>query len=245
MSGQPPPPGRYLWGMEGSSAAGLPGGPQGSRSPPRGPAEELRRASRWAQITLGVAGVVVAAMAALAWLGAFVSAGVIWESVDVAVVRTVGFGMLAAYAIVMLVAGWVFIDWMWHAEDQASTAQPRVAARFRRGWIIGGWFVPVANWIIPKLIVNDLWQRPPAVGEHATPRPGRPVPAPFQWWWGLWLVYAIPSGFVSPVDADPSTGVFVLYAVSHTAAVAAAVLAVVVVRQLTDRLTCPADTTGG
>lgn len=244
MSGQPPPSGQYLWGTDGSSATRLPGAPQGSRSPARGPAEELRRASRRAQLTLGVAGAVVAAMAGLAWLGAFASAGAVLEGADVAVVRTVGFGVLTVYAIVMLVTGVVFINWMWHAEDQARTAQPRVAARFRRGWLIIGWFVPIANWIIPKLIVNDLWQRPPAVGEHETPRPDRRVPATFQWWWGLWLVYAIPSGFVSPAEAEPSTGAFVAFAVSHTAAVAAAVLAVRVVRQLTDRLTSPADPTG-
>lgn len=88
---------------------------------------------------MGVAAAVVAGMAALAWLGAFASATAVLDGADVAVVRTVGFGVLAAYAVVMLVAGVVFINWMWHAEDQARTAQPRVAARFRRGWLIFGW----------------------------------------------------------------------------------------------------------
>lgn len=176
---------------------------------------------------VGSVGVTVAAFW---WLAMFARSGwdtAVWGGAQ---------GGLAVYAIVMLVTGMVFIHWMWHTQRQACKNRPRVTPRFRRGWLIGGWCVPIANWVIPKLIIDDLWNRPPTLEEYNKGRRvGRPVPAT--------LVYAVLGGLFSVFGSDPST-ILALYAIAHTAAVGAAMLAVQVVRQLTDHLTSPGGTTG-
>jgi hypothetical protein len=67
--------------------------------------------------------------------------------------------------------------------------------RRTRGWAVGGWFVPVANLVIPKQVANDVWR----AGDPEL-RPGdpgwqdRPVAPVVHWWWALWLASGISGG---------------------------------------------------
>jgi Domain of unknown function (DUF4328) len=70
--------------------------------------------------------------------------------------------------------------WLWFAVSEP---------RYRRGWAIGAWFIPVANLVIPKQLANDLWR---AGDPELQPRdPGwqrRPVAAIVHWWWAFYLI---------------------------------------------------------
>lgn len=62
--------------------------------------------------------------------------------------------------------------------------------RYKPGWAIGGWFVPVLGLVRPKQITNDIW-RATAPGQparlDAPPQHKRPGPI-VQLWWGLFLL---------------------------------------------------------
>jgi len=62
----------------------------------------------------------------------------------------------AAWAgLSMWIAGILFIIWLYKAyrsaESQGATEQ-----RWGPGWAIGGWFIPLANPVIPKMVVNEI-----------------------------------------------------------------------------------------
>ena len=68
------------------------------------------------------------------------------------------------------------------------------------GWAIGGWFIPLANFVIPALVVSDTWRRSPE------PRPTTDVSqrsgTRIVWlWWVLFVIGIIGSR----LDIDPST----------------------------------------
>jgi Domain of unknown function (DUF4328) len=66
----------------------------------------------------------------------------------------------AATTIMALLTVAIFvliIIWMFRAMKN-NEALGRSDARLSPGWGIGGWFIPVANLVIPVLILQDLWR---------------------------------------------------------------------------------------
>ena len=65
--------------------------------------------------------------------------------------------------------------------------------RYRPGWAIGGWFVPILNLFRPKQILNDVWRATePGLGPsmHSPPKEV-PVVGYITAWWALFLVNKI------------------------------------------------------
>jgi hypothetical protein len=135
----------------------------------------------------------------------------------------------------------VFIIWFWRAakNNQALDRHPRLGP----GWAIGGWFIPLANLVIPVLIAQDLWKG----SESARPRGdrawrGEPA-SPLVWsWWGLWIaasVAAAVSSLYGPSVIDDGGTDFrpanMWLLAAAVALAGAAALAVYVVRQLSER----------
>jgi hypothetical protein len=56
--------------------------------------------------------------------------------------------------------------------------------RFSAGWAIGGWFIPLANFVIPFMVFLDVWKRS-APGDR---RLGSPSAALLWCWWLLYVV---------------------------------------------------------
>ena len=75
-------------------------------------------------------------------------------------------GAAAFYGITQLVIVVLFIIWMFRAAKN-NEALDRRDPRFGPGWSIGSWFIPLANLVIPVMILQDLWRgatlRPRAV----------------------------------------------------------------------------------
>ena len=57
-------------------------------------------------------------------------------------------------SLLMWVAGILFIVWLYRAYRSAES-RGAVGRRWGPGWAIGGWFIPLANLVIPKMVVNE------------------------------------------------------------------------------------------
>lgn len=69
------------------------------------------------------------------------------------------------YLLLALATAVVFIVWMWRAAKN-NEALGRFYPRLKPGWAIAGWLIPLANLVIPVLILQDLWRG----SEPSTPR---------------------------------------------------------------------------
>jgi len=54
-----------------------------------------------------------------------------------------------------LVVGVLFIVWFYQAY-RSAVSRGASGTRWGAGWTIGSWFVPVANLVIPKLVMNEV-----------------------------------------------------------------------------------------
>ncbi len=144
---------------------------------------------------------------------------------------TVTIVALVALWLTTLVAGVLFIVWLFRGY-RSDRVDPRWL-RYRPGWAVAGWFVPIWNLFRPVQLVLDMRQG--TAGRRAA---GVPMA-----WWATWLV----SGLVTTMAAamapdDTTTDALYLEAWQRSLAVDAAgsavslvsgVLAVLVVRSTT------------
>lgn len=118
--------------------------------------------------------------------------------------------------------------------------------RFKRGWAIGAWFVPLMNLVRPKQIANDIWRGssgPDGVepSERVPPHwTQRPVPALLHWWWFVYVVGGIGGNITARALFGAHTLADQISAstasvVSDAIDILAAILAILVVRALTAR----------
>jgi Domain of unknown function (DUF4328) len=121
-------------------------------------------------------------------------------------------------ALVFVLTGLAFIQWLYRARRNLDELGA-TGLRWRPSWAIGGWFIPVANLVIPLLVVREIDRADPQ------PRPGRWI---FAAWATTWTVYSVPSyGFVQ--DRDGADAEIALQVVG----IVAAVCAILLVRRIT------------
>jgi hypothetical protein len=90
----------------------------------------------------------------------------------------------------LVVTGVLFIAWFRRAyQNTAAFGAPR---RSSTGWAVGGWFVPIANFFIPKRIANDIWR---GSEPHGLTGPDQPVPTVLNVWWGSWVALNLAARF--------------------------------------------------
>jgi membrane protease YdiL (CAAX protease family) len=71
----------------------------------------------------------------------------------------------------------------------------REKEKWTPGWAIGGWFIPLANFVIPFLVVRETWQRSsPSYVAGTSERPSTGL------LWGWWLLFIV--GIVA-IQVDP------------------------------------------
>ena len=141
-----------------------------------------------------------------------------------------------AVALVMLALAPCFIVWCWRAAKNQQVLG-REPARLGSGWAIGGWFVPLANFVIPVLVVQDLWRGSDPGIARGDPR-WRIVDRSWLvgWWWGLFVMaLLISAGRPADrrhLDVGSVRDANLLALLGMLAAAAAALLAIVVVRRV-------------
>lgn len=115
----------------------------------------------------------------------------------------IGLFLLSALVIAVLVIIW------WY---QAYQAIERVGATDRSwsaGWAIGGWFIPLASLIIPKLVLNEIDRVSAAAEEGGGEWRDRRTLGVATWWWGLWVMGSLALGFgatLTQSQLDPNVG---------------------------------------
>ncbi|MEU3555541.1 DUF4328 domain-containing protein [Streptomyces fragilis] len=138
-----------------------------------------------------------------------------------------------AQAVAFSACGVVFLVWFHRVRVNAEVFRPD-GHEMKRGWAIGGWFVPVANLWFPRRIAGDIWRASARAGEPRSE-------ALLNLWWTLWLgswalgriaSRAYDSAFqgdAAPVDAA-GDGLLWMMASDGFDAVTAVVAAVFVLR---------------
>lgn len=162
----------------------------------------------------------------------------------------VGIVQVAAYVAAIV----LFLLWFHRAYYNLEPLGAKL--RFRRGWALGGWFVPVLWWWRPKQIANDIWRgSDPEVRSRHIAIEKSSVPALLTVWWIVWLISnsvslqaeqlwwdaptAVEAGVTAllgdTVDAEAVRETAIVDAVSSGTDIVAAVLAIFVVRSLSAR----------
>jgi hypothetical protein len=148
-------------------------------------------------------------------------------------------GILLFVMFVILV---LIVIWTYRAAKN-NEALGRMYPRLKPGWGIAGWLIPLANFVIPLLMLQDLWRgaEPNTARGDASWRENRGSSL-IGWYWAVFVVSSIRVGlgrdsarFVSPSQLRGLRTHDVIALIGMVATIAAAILAVQVVRRLTAR----------
>jgi hypothetical protein len=172
------------------------------------------------------------------------------SSLDSNDIRQIVVGLLVLAAYVASIV--LFIRWFHRAYSNlpALGSEPR----FKRGWAIGGWFVPIMWFWRPKQIANDIWRGTDSSTRslHITKTDVAPL---VGIWWAAWIIAGVvftrsslayastPTALEAGVsamlgdtaDAEDIRRAAVLDLVANGIDIAAAVLAILVVQRMTSR----------
>lgn len=103
-------------------------------------------------------------------------------------------GLLAATVIAGGLAALTFMAWSFRAYRNlpALGAEGR---RFWSVWIILAWFIPIVSFVIPKLMMDDIWRGSSLRYEPGTEKwKERTVGDTVHWWWALLTVFPVLTG---------------------------------------------------
>jgi hypothetical protein len=108
-----------------------------------------------------------------------------WVDADEAFSAAEGFMML-----VWIAAFVVLLVWM-HKSHRATETLAPGPRQWSQGWTIGAWFIPLAQLILPKLVLNEIERiatAPRSVG-YVTPHWRAQSTSALGWFW--WVGYAV------------------------------------------------------
>ena len=113
---------------------------------------------------------------------------------------------LAALALLLAIVVFVLIIiWLNQAFDSAAS-RGATGTTWSSGWAVGGWFIPLANLVIPKLVFNevDRMSRPELAPEPiGTTWKGMPRTLVGDMWWVLYVAGTIggyAAGYITHVN---------------------------------------------
>ncbi len=148
-----------------------------------------------------------------------------------------GIMSLLSFAILVLI-----IIWTYRAAKN-NEALGRKYPRLKPGWAIAGWLIPLANAVIPLLILQDLWRGSDATTRRdSTSWRANSGSALIGWYWAFLLVSVARNGFgrtrarlIVTDELRELRTHDTIAIVGLVAAIAAAVLAIQVVRRIAAR----------
>lgn len=134
--------------------------------------------------------------------------------------------VLGVATLVNLVAAVTFLFWLYRARLNAEALGGE--QRHGRGWVIGAWFVPFANLVLPARVVADVFRA------SVTRAAARPVSAaPVAAWWatavGAWLLYPLAT---VPRANDQTYAAAMMLSIQGLLTLAAGVLAAVLITRI-------------
>lgn len=154
-------------------------------------------------------------------------------------------GSAVVELLLLVVTGILFVCWIYQAYGRPLST--RSAVSMSRGWAIGGWVIPFANYVIPYRVVQGV--------NRATSWPPRVESVLIMWWWGSWVVFNVLGVVSASVAGDSGSDhgrrfigdmhtVELFSIVTAATGLLASILATLVVARITERVsavTPPAD----
>lgn len=135
----------------------------------------------------------------------------------------------------------LLIIWLYRAAKN-NEALGRLNPRLGPGWAIGGWFIPIAWWVIPFIVMDDVWRGADPSIARGDPNWRRSSTLAAIWAWLVTtVIFTIPSVIASSggdVRADEPDRVRrddILRIVGAFGAILASVFAIIVVRRISAR----------
>lgn len=105
-------------------------------------------------------------------------------SADLAAAEQLSEGFVGLSFWVGTAAAGATIVW-WYRAYRAVVARGTEGLRWSPGWAVGGWFIPIGNVIIPKLVLNEIDRVSGAGHDHEWR--SRPVTPLTNVWWAVWV----------------------------------------------------------
>ncbi len=147
-------------------------------------------------------------------------------------------GLVAIYAVVGIAAAVTYIVWLRRVRAVAEhlTKAPH---RHSKGWVIGGWFVPIIAFWYPKQIVDDIV----AASDPRTSPQTEQLPQlrlrVVTIWWATWIAsnvveYADPGTFGDQTSGSDLLTAAVASSIAAVLSIVSAVYAVRVIQLITD-----------
>jgi len=95
-----------------------------------------------------------------------------------------GFAALAFW--IGAATGGVTIVWWYRSYQAIQRAEP-VGLSWSPRWAVGGWFIPLANAVIPKLVLNEIDRVSQAAEAGRSEWKAERLTVVANWWWALWI----------------------------------------------------------
>jgi Domain of unknown function (DUF4328) len=236
-----PPPGYYAEGTAQPQPAGAPT----AYTPParwrslRG----LTTALTWlfaAHIVLTVV-LIFGVFNHLRVLGDKEAGGLVFDTKAVNDANALPAAMILLSGLVALAIFVLLIIWLYRAAKN-NEALGRQNPRLGPGWAIGGWFIPLANFVIPFIIMDDVWRGADPSIARGDPNWRRSSTLGAIWAWLVTaVIFTIPSSIATStgdVRADEPDKVRrddILRIIGAVGAIVAAVFAILVTRRIAAR----------
>lgn len=157
----------------------------------------------------------------------------------------------AVHSLIFLITVGVFIAWFFRAYKNLDRLGVQ-NMRYRTGWAIGSWFIPIFSLYRPKQIANDVWRGSERGVDVSAQWRQVTVPSLVHWWWGLFLVQGLvtaigqqmiesgynklASGGYDPDGISQIESGAIVDVAGCLCTIAAAVLAIMVVSRISKRL---------
>ena len=237
----PPPPPSY------PAYPSYPQGAYGPAAPTWRDPSRLAVAIRWLLIANAI-------VLSLALLTALYARGVVNDFADDAIsddelLAGLGLYLAASLAggVLQIGTGVVVIIWQWRLVKN-SELMNRPGLRWGPGWAIAGWLIPLVNFVVPYLQLREQWKAADwsyAAGNLEWKR--APVGPVLPMWLAAWIANSVLAAYAqvsTPAAGDDIEAVAEQFSDLITAsapgfliAIAAALLFLIVVQQLTERHT--------
>jgi hypothetical protein len=110
-------------------------------------------------------------------------------------------GVVGVFSLCGIVVAILTIIW-WYQAYQAIERAGVAQRRWSSGWAVGGWFIPLANLVIPKKVLDEIDRVSAAATDGAGEWRQRRVLRVSNWWWGCFVAGSVLLGIGSGVAAD-------------------------------------------
>jgi hypothetical protein len=157
------------------------------------------------------------------------------DAVDYLISSVGGWGMIFSLVLFVLMLIWCY------QAHQATQSLWQGRRSWSSGWTIGGWFIPVANAVIPKLVLNEIERialAPRIDGSVGPNWSSRPTSA-LGWLWWVGFIIGMALSTVGIIMFDDPTGTestwktgYVLVFVGFAATAASALFGALYVRKI-------------